>query len=71
MVQQGCVESGAEHRNGWPRNAYAVSKAAMNAFTAILARQNPGLLINACCPGWVSTDMGKSVGATPPKNPGK
>lgn len=43
----------------------------MNAFTAILAREHPGLLINCCCPGWVSTDMGRSSGFTPPKSAGK
>ena len=25
--------------------------------TRILAKDNPGLVINACCPGWVKTDM--------------
>lgn len=62
---------GTESQNGWPRSPYGVSKAAVNAFTAILARQNPGLLINACCPGWVLTDMGRLVGPNPPKSPGK
>lgn len=47
---------------------YAVSKACVNAFTAILARDHPGLVINACCPGWVNTEMGRMVGA-PPKTP--
>jgi len=37
---------------------YAVSKAGLNAFTQGLARQYPGLLVNAVCPGWVRTDMG-------------
>ena len=40
----------------------------MNALTRILARQNPGLIVNACCPGWVKTDMGVMVGR-PPKTP--
>jgi carbonyl reductase 1 len=47
----------------WPRSAYAaygVSKAALNAFTRILARQQgpQGPRINAVCPGWVRTEMG-------------
>lgn len=33
----------------------------MNALTAVLARENPGLIINACCPGWVSTDSKHSA----------
>lgn len=35
----------------------------MNALTAVLARENPGLIINACCPGWVSTDSKSSKSA--------
>ncbi|CAD0096506.1 unnamed protein product [Aureobasidium mustum] len=49
---------------------YSVSKACVNAITAILARENPGLTINACCPGWVDTDMGGIMGK-PPKEPSK
>lgn len=30
----------------------------MNGFTQVLAKDNQGVLINACCPGWVSSDMG-------------
>ncbi|KAL9114360.1 MAG: hypothetical protein Q9187_007496, partial [Circinaria calcarea] len=71
MVQnyEKCAEQGTERRNGWPQQAYSVSKACENALTAILARENPGLIINCCCPGWVSTDMGKMVGSAPPKSP--
>ncbi|KAH0153565.1 NAD(P)-binding protein, partial [Aureobasidium melanogenum] len=47
---------------------YSVSKACVNAITAILARENPSLTINACCPGWVDTDMGGIMGK-PPKEP--
>ena len=38
-------------------NAYGLSKACANALTLILARQNPGLTINACTPGFIETDM--------------
>ena len=40
--------------------AYQVSKAALNAFTRTLAGElrGEGILVNAVCPGWVSTDMG-------------
>lgn len=66
---QAAVNNGIEQQHGWPRQSYAVSKAAMNAMTATLARENKGLLINSCCPGWVATDMGKMISPTPPKDP--
>ena len=65
------ANNGTENENGWPQQAYSVSKACINALTAILARENLGLIINACCPGWVETDMGKMVGSRPAKAPGK
>lgn len=40
--------------------AYGVSKAALNMLTFQLAKQleGSGVLVNACCPGWVRTRMG-------------
>ena len=37
-----------------------VSKVALNALTRITAVElaNNGVKVNACCPGWVRTDMG-------------
>lgn len=54
------VEDGTYQTKGWPRSAYNVSKAGLNALTRILARelQDRGTLVNAVCPGWVRTDMG-------------
>ena len=40
--------------------AYRISKAALNAFTLILADdlREANITVNAACPGWVRTDMG-------------
>ncbi|MGD8375093.1 MAG: SDR family NAD(P)-dependent oxidoreductase [Acidobacteriota bacterium] len=54
------VEAGTYASRGWPGSAYRVSKAGLNAFTRILARElgNTAIRVNAVCPGWVRTDMG-------------
>lgn len=51
------VETGSAKQAGWP-SAYAVSKAFLNAFTRLLARERPDWRVNSVCPGWVATDMG-------------
>ncbi|MFS7941796.1 putative short-chain dehydrogenase/reductase SDR, NAD(P)-binding domain superfamily [Helianthus anomalus] len=44
---------------GWSSNVsgYIVSKAALNAYTRILAKKYPSLCANAVSPGFVATDM--------------
>jgi len=56
------VSRGAQAAAGFPNNAYSVSKALMNAFTRVLARELTGSArrVNAVCPGWVKTRMGGS-----------
>ena len=63
------VRSGKQDAQGWGQGAksYQVSKALINALTVVLAQQNPDVLINCCCPGWVDTDMGGLIGGKPPK----
>ncbi|KAH6829854.1 Rossmann-fold superfamily protein [Perilla frutescens var. hirtella] len=43
----------------WPPHfaAYKLSKAALNAYTRVLARKNPSLIINSVCPGYARTDI--------------
>ncbi|MFU8803226.1 MAG: SDR family NAD(P)-dependent oxidoreductase [Bradymonadaceae bacterium] len=38
-------------------SAYGLSKACLNAYTIALARTHPNLLINACTPGFIETDL--------------
>jgi NAD(P)-dependent dehydrogenase (short-subunit alcohol dehydrogenase family) len=44
--------------------AYALSKAALNVVTLMLAAElrSSRILVNAVCPGWVATDMGGAGG---------
>lgn len=60
------VKEGKDVEAGFPaQRSYSVSKAAINVLTKVLAQENQGIMINCCCPGWVSTDMGNQVGRAP------
>ena len=56
------VAHGTHAAAGFPSNAYSVSKALLNAFTRVLARElaTSSRRVNAVCPGWVKTRMGGS-----------
>ncbi|EUC38938.1 hypothetical protein COCCADRAFT_31994 [Bipolaris zeicola 26-R-13] len=65
------VEAGKEKERGFPTAGYAVSKAGLIGVTKILAKQvkesgREGLLVNACCPGYVNTEMTKGNGTKTP-----
>ncbi|CAA3020940.1 (+)-neomenthol dehydrogenase-like [Olea europaea subsp. europaea] len=49
---------------GWPHffGAYILSKAAMNAYTRILAKNYPNFRVNCVCPGYVKTDINYNTG---------
>ncbi|XP_037380865.1 carbonyl reductase [NADPH] 3 [Talpa occidentalis] len=55
-------------REGWPSSAYGVSKLGVTVLSRILARRldekrkADRILLNACCPGWVKTDMAGPYG---------
>ncbi|GLT84545.1 hypothetical protein SLE2022_027700 [Rubroshorea leprosula] len=57
--KEGSLEAG-----GWPDStiAYCISKAAMNAYTRILAKKHPSFCINCVCPGYVKTDINHNSG---------
>ncbi|KAJ4993113.1 carbonyl reductase [Stagonosporopsis vannaccii] len=59
-----CAGGAAQAAAGFGEGSksYQVSKALVNALTVVLARENPGVAVNCCCPGWVDTDMGQLVG---------
>ncbi|TYG51315.1 hypothetical protein ES288_D10G248300v1 [Gossypium darwinii] len=57
-------KEGSLQEKGWPAfmSAYILSKAAMNAYTRILAKKYPNFIINCVCPGFVKTDMNFNSG---------
>ncbi|XP_049641812.1 carbonyl reductase [NADPH] 3 [Suncus etruscus] len=60
-------------REGWPSSAYGVSKLGVTVLSRILARrldekrEGDRILLNACCPGWVKTDMAGDQGTRTPE----
>lgn len=64
------VAQGREKDAGFPSAAYATSKAGCIGGTKALARmekqKGSGKLVNACCPGYVNTDMTKGNGTKTP-----
>ncbi|XP_059661751.1 salutaridine reductase-like isoform X2 [Cornus florida] len=55
--------------NGWPLrlSAYKVSKAAINAYTRLVARKFPDFRVNCVHPGYVKTDMNDYTGNLTPE----
>ncbi|XP_072471122.1 carbonyl reductase [NADPH] 1-like [Notamacropus eugenii] len=58
------AKKGVHKEEVWPTMAYGVSKIGVTVLSRIQARQlneqrkGDNILLNACCPGWVRTDMG-------------
>ncbi|NXB35397.1 CBR1 reductase, partial [Eulacestoma nigropectus] len=57
------TKKGVHEKEGWPNTAYGVSKTGVTVLSRIQARllnekrKGDHILLNACCPGWVRTDM--------------
>lgn len=66
------AQNGDHQAQGWPNTAYGTTKIGVTALSRIQARvltemrPGDGILLNACCPGWVRTDM---AGSKAPKSP--
>ena len=71
LMEQFVQDAAAGNHNdkGWPSSAYGTSKVGMTALTKVIAHQvatMDDVLVNACCPGWVKTDMaGQSAPLSP------
>lgn len=52
--------------NGDP---YGLSKACTNTYTLIVAREHPNLVVNACTPGFIATDMTRHYAESQGKSP--
>ncbi|CAL4992919.1 unnamed protein product [Urochloa decumbens] len=63
-------EAGILEARGWPGElfvSYKVAKAAVNAYSRIMARRHPTLRINCAHPGYVKTDMTRNSGLLTPE----
>ncbi|MED6164879.1 hypothetical protein PIB30_094322, partial [Stylosanthes scabra] len=58
------VKNGRWENEGWPLHwtDYSVSKLALNAYSRVLAKRQPGLSVNCFCPGFTQTSMTRGKG---------
>ncbi|OIW21911.1 hypothetical protein TanjilG_14604 [Lupinus angustifolius] len=57
-------KEGSLKNKGWPTylSTYMVSKAALNTYTRLLAKNHQNFCINCVCPGFVKTDINRNTG---------
>ncbi|KAL8500082.1 hypothetical protein ACS0TY_019903 [Phlomoides rotata] len=62
-------KEGSPESKGWPSywSAYCVSKAVVNAYTRLIAKRYPRMMINCLSPGWVNTDLSNHTGPLTPQ----
>ena len=60
------AEAGEHAARGWPNTCYGVSKMGIIALTRVLARDEPGIMVNAVDPGYCRTDQNNNQGPVPP-----
>lgn len=61
------VAAGTHRAEGWGNSNYGFSKMAVIAYTKLVAREEgDAMRVNACCPGWCSTDMSSHSGPRTP-----
>ena len=65
------VQDGTHSANGWSNSNYGMSKLAVIAATKVLARENPDVAVNCCCPGYCKTDMTSQQGVRDPNEGAK
>ena len=58
--------------DGYPNSAYGMSKIAVTAATIVQQRNfdqkpNRDIVVNACCPGYINTDMTSGKGSGTPE----
>ena len=55
--------------SGFAGSGYGVSKACVNVYTMELAKRFPKLLVNACTPGFIETDLTRPFAETSGRSP--
>jgi carbonyl reductase 1 len=56
------VEGGVHAQYGWPNTCYGMSKLGLIALTKVLARDQPGIMVNSVDPGYCATDQNNNRG---------